>query len=371
MFWVSLAAAAPVAAEYTPGAGFGLVSEDGRFGLRVRSRIQLLGTVRSLDDAAPVHGFDLRRVRLALSGHGFGKWNRWAMQLGFSNSDLGGLRSPLLDLWWELAPDAPVRLVVGQMKVPLSRARIGSTATLQLVDRHSVDAEFTLDRDRGALVVTEGWDPDGRGPRACLYTGVFQGDGRDAALFQTGGVAPLARVELTPLGAFAFHEDGDLARSQRFLVGLGAGALRLWNAPRDRGGVGEAPADGGTTHMTMYVFDLGLRWRGLSFEASAAGRTGKREVAGVPLDDQDPPRNGLGWVVQGGAMLPRVPVGVAGRYASIRPAGNSSLPESREIAGATSWFIEGHAYDLTADFAHLVEDDVGSFRGRLQLELAL
>jgi len=365
---LATAAASPV----HPGGGAVIESEDGRFGVKIQSRIQLLETVQSVDNGPVQQGFNLRRARLKVSGWGFGRSNRWLMQLGLSDSDRdspGG--SPLLDAYWEYAPDAPVRLVVGQYKIPISRARIGSSAGLQFVDRHSLDSEFALGRDRGATAVAEGWSPYGEEARVVGILGIFQGSGRATGLIQGNSATPMARVELMPLGAFDFHEDGDLERSEQLRIGLGAGVARAIQAPRSRGGVGSEPADGGTTNMTVYAFDLGLRWQGFSFEASVAGRKGERKTKDVPPSAIEAPRNGTGWVVQGGAMLPRVPVGVAGRYTSIVPSGRSSLLPSQELGGAVSWWIAGHPYDLTADLVRLSIGDETTLRGRLQLELSL
>lgn len=374
MIVVLAAAAAPAGSSptYVPGRGHRIETEDGRFALEIRSRLQLLQTVEVPDGGPATQGFTLRRARVDVGGHGFGPANRWRIQLGVSDYDLAG-GGPLLDATWELAPpNSPVRLMVGQFKVPITRARIASTAVLTFVDRPVLDGEFSFDRDRGANVTVSGWDPDDAGDRLRGYLGVFQGNGRPTTLTQDLGVLVMARIEMLPLGAFPYHADGDLERSPSPRLGIGAAVARDWGAPAVKGSTGPAPVDGGSTDFTVWTMDVVLRWHGISLELTGDGRTGVRKpLDGVAPGDVEPPRNALGGTAQLSAMLPSVPVGLAARATAIDPIGASSMPRTREIGGAASWFMAGHPYDLCLDVHRVEEADNRSVRGRLQLEIAL
>ncbi|MEZ4323109.1 MAG: porin [Myxococcota bacterium] len=370
MIWLTTALAGPATVEHTPGDGFTLTSDDGRFALTFRSRLQLLETVARTGDAPFEQGLTLRRARFDVSGHGFGEAHRWRMQLGFSDSDIGNTEdgprgNPLLDAYWHFSPRGPLHVRLGQYKVPLTRSRIASTATLQLVDRPELDGEFGLDRDRGVTAVLSAGGASG--PQVRSYFGVFEGNGRIASPFQDLGLLLVGRLEVQPLGPFDYYADGDLERSEDLRLGFGGGVASVSRAPLSKGITGPPFEDGRPTDMTLWTADLVVRWHGVSLEVTGGGRTGiRRAPAGA-----EPPRNGAGITGQLGVMVPKIPVGVAVRHTHIDPTGASSLLRVRETLGAVSWFLHGHPYDLTADFGRIEIGGEETLRGRLQLELAL
>jgi hypothetical protein len=115
-------------------------------------------------------------------------------------------------------------------------------------------------------------------------------------------------------------------------------------------------------------------------------RDGRRDFGDATVVDPDTgeelpaerelPRDGLGWFLQAGYLIPRVPLGIAARYGQMRRLQDdrSSLPQRDELGGGLSWYIGRHPMKLQVDYFHTWEDDairVGADTIRLQLQASL
>ena len=72
-----------------------------------------------------------------------------------------------------------------------------------------------------------------------------------------------------------------------------------------------------------------------------------------------PARNGLGYVVQAGFLIPRVPLEITGRWGqivSLGDVGQTSLPDSEEVGGGVSWYFLRHSLKVQADYFRLRAD---------------
>ena len=95
-------------------------------------------------------------------------------------------------------------------------------------------------------------------------------------------------------------------------------------------------------------------------------------------------RNGLGWFVQAGYLIPRQPVEFAARYSVVRGVGDqddgsqedhstlTSLSDADEVGGGVSWYPGGHPLKLQADYFRHWGDDIrtGADLVRIQLQVA-
>jgi hypothetical protein len=367
----ALAEPLPATVSYDPGDGFTLRTDDGSHAVTLGARLQVRSTLAARDDDLAVD-VQIRRLRLTWKGHTLAPWNRWAIQLAFSDDDVdlnddGPARPAVADAFWNPTASANADVRVGQYKIPFSRRRISSTSTLMFVDRELLDDEFGLDRDRGANLRASLPGADGR-PMLRTYLGIFRGQGREAALDVKTTSLSMARVEAFPLGGFDYYEEADLARSPSLKLGFGGGVAYHSRAVHLRGVGGPVLPQGDFTNNVLWTADLSLRYRGLSIDAAASGRHAERAGVALPVEEL---RGGAGWTAQIGVLLPDAPVNFAARHTLIRGDAGSVMPDQTATGGSLTWYLMDHDLDLTTDVFVLEEDGQRSTRMRVQLELVL
>ena len=361
-------------AEYRPGKGLTFTSADESFDLAMRLRAQFLYTAAHRQKSEPLeHSFQVCRARLQFVGHVFGEHNKYKAELAFSPRDegvngQGPQITPLLDWYAEFDYVRDLTLRLGQYKVPFNRQRVISSGDLQLVDRALAQGEFHLDRDVGLHFSSP--DLGGLGLFK-YYAGVWMNEGRDAYQFRPYTNMYIARVEVLPFGMFDDYKESDLKRHTKPGLSVGAAYAFLDDASNDRGILGEPPEDAGTTDFHLVTADLLFKYRGASLQGEFYYRHGSRNAQG---DMVAPARNGLGWFVQGGYLLPTIPLEVAARYSEIHPEdSDSSLGEQHSAGIGVSWYPGDHSLKLQADYFRAWADDEideGDDTARIQLQLA-
>ena len=372
----------PELIKFKPGKGLVFESRDGNWGMAIRTRIQLRYTYEHVD-ASLLPGdedessqlLNVRRARFQVAGHFFGKHNKYKLQLALSPSDInlgvvGGARSPVLDAILEFDYLRDATLTAGQFMVPWNRQRIVSSGDFDLVDRSIAGGEFQLDRDIGIQLSSNdlfGWDHF----RYCAA--IFDGEGRDANVLSDSGMLYVARIEALPMGDSKNrwdYEEGDLEHTESPRVSLGLAYAYEHNAVRNRGVMGSVPSDGGTTDMSVATADFVAQWAGASVTSEFYVRRATRNYGDATVTDaagnvvpaaQEEPRNGTGWFIQAGYILPELPIGLAARYSSVNPSpSNTSMKEVHEIGGGPSWYIGGHDFKLQLDYFRQYSADISA-----------
>jgi hypothetical protein len=354
--------------------------------MAIRSRVQLRHELEHEpgEDPETTHLLNVRRARLQVAGHFFGSHNKYKLQLALSPRDLqfgptGAQRSPVLDAILEFDHLRDATVSAGQYMVPWNRQRIVSSRDFELVDRSIASGEFHLDRDIGIQVASN----DVAGLGVLRYLGaVFMGEGRDGDTFTDSGLLYVARVEVLPTGDAKSrwdYEEGDLEHVEKPRVSLGAAYAFHDRAAHDRGVMGSVPTDGGTTDLHLATADLVAQWQGISLMGEVYWRDASRDFGGATEVDatgatvpapREAPRNGTGWFVQAGYVLPDAPLGLAARYSRVRGTGSStSLDDSDEIGGGPSWYIAGHDFKLQADYFHHWSKDFGAGSDAVRTQL--
>jgi hypothetical protein len=255
-----------------------------------------------------------------------------------------------------------------------------------MVDRALANEEFQLDRDIGLHLLSKdlfGWN------RLAYSLGVFMGEGRNAFEATDSGMLWVARLEWLPFGKFDDYSEGDLARSPRPGLSIGAAYAFHDNAPGDRSVHGNKPADGGTTDYHHATADLMFKHRGVSAQVAFHYREGERTM-GYAVDEdgaripEAKPRNGYGLLAQWGYMLPWVDLQVTARYSMVRnpsPATSSLNGRNEAAVGLGYYFGAQHMYKVQVDYARLWNEDPagdtagalsrGTDRIRAQIQLSL
>jgi phosphate-selective porin OprO and OprP len=370
------------ASRWRPGTGLEVTSADGRYSLQFGLLTQLMAMAVNPPAGAPTLDLVFRRARIIFGGNVFTPHILYKVQLTASPVELGwqgGVirRSPILDWYFTFDRRRDATVVVGQYKVPYNHQRMLRVSGMQFVDRSPANNEFTMDRDIGIDVRSK--DVGGLGYLR-YYVGAYLGNG--IALHGPGdpGLAYVGRVEVLPLGNYDDLEEGDLARSARPRMLLGGAFAYIDRDPHDNHAFfGRIPLDGGTTSTLNATADLQLRWAGASLEsaffwreATARRSGGAVDAMGTPIPTVAP-RNGMGWFVQGGYLLPRVPLELGARGGQIIAQGDAtqtSLPSQDELGGVLSYFFAQHFFKLQLDYERLWSGPIvdGTDQVRLQLQ---
>lgn len=379
----------PDAIKFKPGKGLTFESRDGRFGMAIRSRVQLRYELEHAEDESPqtAHVLSVRRARFQIAGHVFDPHLKYKLQLALSPQDMqfgptGARQSPVLDAIVTSDHLRDLNVSAGQFMVPFNRQRIISSGSFELVDRSLGNGEFQQDRDIGVQLSSD--DLAGTGYLRYI-AGVFMGEGRDAYLHGDTGLLYVARVEVVPTGESAKRWDyteGDLDHVPRPKLSLGAAYAHLDGTTRNRGVVGNVPSDGGTTDMNLVTADVTGRWMGVSASGEFYWRGSTRDYGNATTTDEagneipaptEPPRDGFGWYAQLGYVVPPAPLGIAVRYGQVRgrPTAETSLGHADEIAAGPSWYVHGHDVKLQADYTRRWDpDDATSAEHLIRVQLS-
>lgn len=347
-------------ARFKAGKGLQISSPDGAWSLNTTTRAQVKLLLEETDDGGAGLGLQLRRARLGFTGNLGDPDIGYKIQLGFSPEDLGlqdGVitTTPVLDWHVDFTHIDSVKVRVGQYKVPFSREQIASSGTLNLVDRSLAHNEFGLDRDIGVMLHSQaplGFD------KVRYSVALMAGEGRNQRTVPDVGMLYVARVDVSPLGAFDDMDLTDLGRSESPLVALGAAVAYLDEAKKNEGIKGSTPADGGTTDTFNLTGDLVAKYMGFSAIGAVHYRQGTRNPGQETLDGEaffvEDPRDGWGWVVQAGWVVRSEPaVDVAARFSQVRGLGETSLDDRQEVTVGINWYInESHLLKLSTDVAH-------------------
>jgi hypothetical protein len=403
-------------AYWKPGTGLTFTSDDGRFMLATRLRAQLRYQVDleneeqedgSYELADPEQIFQIRRARLQFKAHAFNKHNKMKVEFAFSPRDLSmdadrvPHRTPLLTWYMEFDYLRDFTIRAGQYKIPYSRQRVISSGNLQLVDRALAQGEFNHDRDIGIDFRSK--DLAGLGGKLRYYAGVYMGEGRDFGdknATKDFKLHYLARFEVLPFGKFKDYSEADMERMQKPGLSLGAAYAFHDDSQGLKGVNGDTPTDGGLTSYHSATADYLFKYKGFSSSGEFHWRKGARTAGDVMVEDPTDPtmevpaeveaaRNGVGWFVQAGYMIPRQPIEVAARYSGIRGTGTddpggltagdvgdgtyTSLGQRDSLGGGLSYYVAGHPWKIQGDYFKQWNDGTlkdGGHGVRVQLQLA-
>ena len=369
--------------KFRPGKGVEINSADDDFQLRIRVRVQFLWTVLSGEVGPPdadepgevQNNFRIRRARFVFQGHAFGKHNQYKLEIDPLRKD-----NVVLDYYLDFTRNRDIQVRVGQYKISSNRQRVISSGNLQMVDRSIMNAEFSLDRDMSIDIRSR----DFLGKNKMRYVlGISTGNGLNNPQFSDFSMVYLARLEYLPLGIFRDMSEVDFARTKPRLA-IGATYSYFQNANRDRGMIGTDFEDGGTANYHFVYADAMFKARGFSAITELAFRTGTRNNIGDNVDEMGNPitptnpRNGLGWMLQAGYLVPNTRFEFAGRGALIKANSKrsaTSLEDSYAGTFSLSYYFARHPFKIQADVSQIwgqqerYRDGATTFRLQLQASL--
>ncbi|MGH7849513.1 MAG: porin, partial [Thermodesulfobacteriota bacterium] len=155
-------------AKYDSGFVFESTDKDGLpFKMKFSILAQIVGSVNDTDEKDVATNFQLRRLELKWSGIAFAPWFYYTFMIDPASSSL------MKDMYFTAAYQKEIAPRIGQWKVPFNREELNSSGALQFIERSIVNAQFSLERDRGLALV----GGIGANNNVSYGLGVFNGDG--------------------------------------------------------------------------------------------------------------------------------------------------------------------------------------------------
>lgn len=339
--------------------GFFIKSDDGKFLLRIRSRVQPYLTMSRVKTPAAdwLGAFEIRRARLVFEGNLHGDDLRYKFQ-----TDFGKGNPTLKDYYADVRlGSGALWLRAGQWKRPFSRQQIASSGRLELADRAITDKAFGAGRDLG-IALHNGYEDS---PDIEWTVGVWNGTG-DAATFDiTSGPVdePVVTVSNVPrefkpvfIGRVGLNSGGIKGYSEADLEG---GPLR-WAAAASFWA--EADFDRNDVSSDKVQLDFVVKAQGFSTTGGLYAST--QQVGIHTLSDQELAY--LGFHLQAGYLVTPTLQPVA-RFALLDDR-NGKPGDVKEITIGASYYGWGHDAKVQGDVRFLKTGD-GKFTDAILFQL--
>jgi hypothetical protein len=375
------------APSYSPGKGFTLTSEDGKFSLTIGGYIQPRYSFAEKDDEheptaqqKDVSEFRVRRAKLVLGGYAFTKDLTYKLQMEFTNS---GNARMLDDAYVNYRLRDEIQVRGGQDKVPFSRQWLNSGWALSFIERSIASDAFYAGRDIGLMV-----NGKLRGGMITYAIGGFGGSGQSTLSTSTDNAAAL-RLVLNPFGEVPYVEaDIDMSRSPLLSIGgnyyhkafrrsttagantngfatnnvqLVANNLAFTSPSIPNGWLGGGANqfdDAEKVDVDTLGADAVFKWMGLAVQGEFYYGRAEGQSSNELLHAQ----GGYGQV--GYMILPRH-LEAAVRYSLVDPDTEQDDDSRTEYQGAVSYYFSGHPLKLQAEFTHRRDDARGGTDDRI------
>ncbi len=364
-----------VSAQETIGPKFGkgifnIVGQDSTWSMKIGARMQFLGSAVWQEGESGDVNFLVRRARLKFDGYAFTPKLKYKLELGLSNRDMAGSNlqtayapNMILDAVMKYSFAKNLEFWFGQTKLPGNRERVISSANMQMVDRSILNSNFNIDRDLGIQLRHNFNLTDQFVVREVLA--ISQGEGRNVATGNLGGLQYTGRLEFLPMGNFEGNGDysgSDLKRESKPKLAIGATYNFNNDAVKTRGNLGSyMVSDIGfyETNITDVFVDAMFKYNGISFMAEYANRDAKDPIAknSDGTETGDVVRVGHGLNFQGGYLF-KDNWEVSGRYSNVTldESVTGIIPDNQYTLGLSKYIV-GHALKVQTDvtFIDLVD----------------
>ncbi len=321
------------------GKKFFLKSADDKFKLNIGGQFQLRyivgiqgdngtadGQVTSTD-----HGFQIRRLKLILSGHAFTKKFKYKFVLVTNRN--GGNAIWEDDAWiqYEFMDDFYVK--AGNQKIPFLREELLSSSRQLAVDRSTVTEFFTQNRAIGVNLIYKGFDI------VHLQGGFFAGANTNIIDFNNPAEADVnltGRVDAKVFGDWKAAKDYSAWEGTETSLFVG-GAFSYQSG-------GAATSTVGNEYIGWTVDGL---FKTGPFSINAA-------YMGAHLSDISPSRTPQGFLIQGGYFVIPDKLQPYLRYEFLDQDGTAPNDNINIITGGFNYYFEKHALKFTADVVYVI-----------------
>lgn len=364
------------------GKGIQVVAQDSSFSMKFSTRFQTLysGSFNTENE-----NYDdrllIRRARLKFDGFAYSPRLKYKIELGLTNSDIGGQKiqptnnadNIILDavLMWNFYKN--FELWFGQTKLPGNRERVVSSQNLQFVDRSILNGYFNIDRDIG-VQIRHNFKISNVVFREIVS--VSMGEGRNVTINNSGGYDYTLRGEILPFGEFKNGGDyfnADLSREDSPKLSVGISYDLNKGASKEGGQLGGYL--NGTRDLSTVFIDGMFKYKGNSVMFEYAQKNApKGAIITTEIDDLiliQSFATGNGINVQYGYLFPNN-IELSARYSKVMPEEEEYFNEEQEITFGISKYVVGHSLKVQSDLSLVQEEnEENEIRFRLQVEMAL
>lgn len=356
--YLSVTKARPV--DYRPGKGFTLTSPDEKFQLTIGGVLQSRYSFTDLDvntsTKPDVSKFELKSVKLVLSGYAYNKDLTYEVQTNFVQS----ASTKLLErAYFNYRLKDEVQLLVGQTNVPFGRQWLNSSNGLEFVDRSYASDAFRAGYDTGVKL-------NGKIADSLLTydVGVYGGVGQ-STYRASNNSAVAARVTVNPFGPFAYSE-GDIDHSSKPLLSIGADYYRdtllatykatptpatttletnNLDLAGSNGWLGKGIGKFTATEkidINSYSVDVAAKWNGASLQSEYFYGVAEGKGSHKKLHSE-------GFYAQAGYFVIPKTVELALRYSFVDLDRDTPNRHIVDTTGAISWYIDKHNFKVQGD----------------------
>lgn len=346
--------------------GFGFRTDDGRFALAIRNRIQSRfanpfdSDPRTLGDLdRNQNSFMIRRARTKMQGHAYYPWLQYYLQYDWADPVLRDLNLTIARFKW-------ASLEIGRGKVLYNDERKTSSSDQQFVNRSIVNDIFTVDRQQGMqlygnLLAGSRYD-------TTYYLGVFTGRGVGERSNDDGHLMYNARLQWNALGGEIPFSQSDLEYHEQPALNFAIAAntnrsscLAFETAQDSCRPLPWAPYDTvgepGQYRINQMMGEIRFKWVGFSLLHEFHVKEINDTLASA--DDPFQKTTMLGGFIQAGYFahydLPLVPenLEIAGRYGFVDPRLAENNIRQQEASGVLTYFMNGHSNKVNCQISHL------------------
>lgn len=263
------------------------------------TQIQSRYTFTDKDDAENTSSFEMRRVRIIMSGSAMHEEFSYVLQVDFVGTRTSeGTRSPdLRDGYIQWNPAEDVGLRMGQYKTFISRQENSSSSKLMFADRSVASNLFELGRQAGLSGRYTGMDGN-LFAAIGIFNGESDGEGRNKPGVDnkhTGAVT----VRYTAMGTMDAFEEGDISQTEDAALNFGVAYA-----------YGQVEGDLGDADKNTVSVDANLKVQGFSLNGEFFYQQTNPDVGGSDADVEP-----IGFYVQSGYFIIPKEFEIAARFA--------------------------------------------------------
>lgn len=330
-------------------------SPDGNYTLNVGGRMQFRYTFKDKDEdfkESDVQDFNLRRARVYFGGNVYTKFVHYYVEL-----DADKFNIALKDFYIYVTPLEALNGKFGYFKVPFNRQFVSSGFKLLLQDRSIASDAFSQNRDYGVDIYGHPFEGHME-----YHAALFQGAGGNFSSLNNGDnidneLMYVLNLRYNPLGEYDYYDETDVNYSGKLKATIGASVA--FNAKDNDKKLKNTDTIAG-------VVDLGVKYRGLSWNNEYFARTEDPESDGETVDSD-------GFFTQAGYFVIPKKLELAARYSMLDP--NNNVPDDlqREYTGGINYYFRAHRSKIQADVGNYVTDtktgDKEENRFRIQYQI--
>ncbi len=315
-----------------------LKTPDEKYTLAFGARMQFRYMFKDKDEdfeQTDVNDLSIRRARVYFGGNVYTKFVHYYVELDADKFNFG-----LRDFYIYVTPLEELNGKFGYFKVPFNRQRMTTSGKLLLQDRSIANDAFTQDRDYGLDLYGKPFDGYME-----YHAAVFQGAGQNFSGLNNGDnidneLLYVLSLRYNPFGKYDYYDETDVKYTDKFKATIGASVA--FNAK-------DQDKKLKNTDTTAGVVDLGIRYRGFTWDSDYFVRTEDPEGDGDTVDSD-------GFYTQAGYFVLPKKLEVAARYSMIDPNTDVSDDLQKEYTLGLNYYFRAHRSKIQADVGHYVTD---------------